>query len=163
MAKRGEVGKNNLIPMNKRTEKEQKEIAKKGGIASGKARKEKADLKKQLQVWLESYVAKDKQGNPITGSELMVQVAAKEISKGSPRFWELVRDTAGFKPVDKVIVADVDQEVIDEVEAMVYQSKEPEIPAEPKKPVTKKRTARSTKTVKAEDAAPAKKTRKRAQ
>ena len=31
----------NLIPQNKRTKKEQSEIAKKGGIASGKARRQK--------------------------------------------------------------------------------------------------------------------------
>ena len=109
----------NLVPFSKRTESEQRAIRKKGGIASGKARREKADLKKQLQVWLESDVAKDKNGNPLTGAELMVQVAAKQMKNGNPRFWELIRDTAGFKPVDKVMVADVDQNVIDEVEAMV--------------------------------------------
>lgn len=91
----------------------------KGGIASGKARREKADLKKQLQVWLETDVARDKNGNPLTGAELMVQVAAKHMKDGNPKYWELIRDTAGFKPVDKVMVAEVDQSVVDEVEAMV--------------------------------------------
>ena len=91
----------------------------KGGIASGKARREKADLKKQLQVWLETDVARDKNGNPLTGAELMVQVAAKHMKDGNPKYWELIRDTAGFKPVDKVMMAEVDQSVVDEVEAMV--------------------------------------------
>lgn len=141
MAKRGEVGKNNLIPLNKRTKKEQKEIAKKGGIASGKARKEKADLKRQLQAWLEADVATDKDGNPMTGSELMVKVAAKEMSKGNARFWELIRDTAGYKPIDKVMVAEVEQEVIDEVESMVHETKEPEI-----KPESEPKPARKTRT-----------------
>ena len=109
----------NLIPFNERSKEEARESGRKGGIASGKARREKADLKKQLQVWLESDVAKDKNGNALTGAELMVQVAAKQMKNGNPKFWELIRDTAGFKPVDKVMVADVDQNVIDEVEAMV--------------------------------------------
>lgn len=114
-------GRKNLIPLTERSKEEQKEIRKKGGIASGKARREKADLKKQLQVWLESDVAIDKKGNPLTGAELMVQVAAKEMKSGNAKFWELMRDTAGFKPIDKVMVADVEQSVIDEVEATVLK------------------------------------------
>lgn len=95
------------------------EEAKKGGIASGKARREKADLRKMMQIWLESDVAKDKEGNPLTGAELMVNVAAKEMKNGNPKFWEMIRDTAGFKPIDKVMIAEVDQAVIDEVEKAV--------------------------------------------
>lgn len=94
----------------------------KGGIASGKARREKADLKRQLQIWLESDVAKDKYGNPLTGTELMVQVAAKEMKNGNPKYWELIRDTAGFKPVDKVQIAEIDPEVMDEVDKMVSEA-----------------------------------------
>lgn len=39
----------NLIPMNERTKSEQREIARKGGIESGKVRKQNADLKKRLK------------------------------------------------------------------------------------------------------------------
>ena len=113
------AGKDNLIPQNLRTKEQQREIAQKGGIASGKARKEKADLKKQLQIFLESDATTDRDGNPLTGAELMVKVAVKEMTKGNPRYWELIRDTAGFKPVDKVMVAEVEQDVVEEVEAMV--------------------------------------------
>ena len=42
----------NLKPQNKRTKSEQREIAKMGGIASGKARRKKADLKKALNIIL---------------------------------------------------------------------------------------------------------------
>ena len=91
----------------------------KGGIASGEARRERANLKKQLQVFLESDDYHDKHGNKMTGAELMVKVAVKEMSKGNPKFWELIRDTAGFKPIDKLQVTEIDQSAIDEVEAMV--------------------------------------------
>lgn len=37
------MSQEDLIPFNKRTEAEQKEITRKGGIASGKARREKRD------------------------------------------------------------------------------------------------------------------------
>ena len=102
-----------------RTTEEQREIARQGGVASGKARREKADLKKQLLLFLESQATTDKHGDPLTGAELMVKVAVKEMTKGNPKYWELIRDTAGFKPVDKVVVAEVDQTVIDEIESMV--------------------------------------------
>lgn len=46
----------NLIPFNERTEEEQRKIQRKGGIASGKARREKADLKKKVNQILEMDV-----------------------------------------------------------------------------------------------------------
>ena len=94
------------------------ERAKEAGIASGKARRRKADLREMAQAWLEGDV-KDKNGKTMTGAELMLAVAARELSKGNPKFWELMRDTAGQKPVERIIIAEVDQAVIDEVEAAV--------------------------------------------
>ena len=96
----------------------------KGGIASGEARRERANLRKMLQVALESDDFKDKFGNKMTGAELMVKVAFKEMAKGNPKYWELIRDTAGFKPIDKIQVSEIDQNVIDEVEAMVLGAEE---------------------------------------
>ena len=98
------------------------EEQKKGGIASGKARREKADLRRQMQLWLESDVTTDKHGNPMSGAQLMAAVAAKEASKGNAKFWELIRDTAGYKPVDKVMIADVDPVVIEDIERIVEES-----------------------------------------
>lgn len=110
----------NLIPFTSNQSRDEAvKNGKKGGIASGKARAEKADFKKKCLMWMEAEVAKDKNGKPMTGADLMIAVAGKEIKNGSSKFWELMRDTAGFKPIDKVMVADVDQEVIDEVEAAV--------------------------------------------
>ena len=118
-------GHENLIPFDKRSEAEQREIRQKGGIASGKARREKADFKRKCQIWMdESIVAHDENGNPLTGSELMIAVAAKGIMEGSPEFWKIMRDTAGYKPVDKVMVAEVEQATINEVENMVLGSAE---------------------------------------
>ena len=111
--------KNKGIATRFRTGSEQVKTARKGGIASGKARREKADLRKQMQLFLESDATVDKNGNPLTGAELMVKVAVKEMTKGNPKYWELIRDTAGFKPVDKIVMAEVDQKTVDEVEAMV--------------------------------------------
>lgn len=114
----------NLIPNSERTPSERRENARKAGIASGKARREKADLRKMLQIALESDDFKDKFGNKMTGAELMVKVAFKEMAKGNPKYWELIRDTAGFKPIDKIQVSEIEQSVIDEVEAMVLGAEE---------------------------------------
>lgn len=46
-------GQENLIPFNKRTEEEQRELARQGGIASGKVRKEKATMKATLEKMLD--------------------------------------------------------------------------------------------------------------
>ena len=45
-------GQDNLIPLNQRTKEEQRAIATMGGIASGKARQEKATMKKTLEMLL---------------------------------------------------------------------------------------------------------------
>ena len=88
------------------------------------SRKEKGDLRKLCQIWMEEEVATGKDGEKITGGQMMVRVAVKEVAKGNPRFWELLRDTAGFKPVDRVLMAEVDPGVIDEVEEMVKEAGE---------------------------------------
>jgi hypothetical protein len=46
----------NLIPNSERTPSERREIARKGGIASGKARREKADMRKLMAMMLEEQV-----------------------------------------------------------------------------------------------------------
>ena len=121
---RSVANEENLIPNTERSPNEVRENGRKGGIKSGEVRREKADLRRVIQTWLESQATTDKNGNPMTGAELMAMVAVKEMSKGSARHWELLRDTAGFKPVDKVMIADVDQSVIDQVENMVREANE---------------------------------------
>lgn len=96
--------------------------AKEAQLKSAQAKREKADLRRLCQLWMEEEVGTDKDGEKITGGQMMVRVAVKEVAKGNPRFWELLRDTAGFKPVDKVMVAEVDPGVIEEVEQMVKEA-----------------------------------------
>lgn len=46
-------GQENLIPFDQRTEKEQREIQSKGGIASGEARRRKRDMRELMKIMLE--------------------------------------------------------------------------------------------------------------
>lgn len=95
-----------------------KEEAKKGGIASGKARAEKRDLRKALEMLLEQTFT-DKKGVTRTGTQAITEKLFSEVMKGNVRAFEVLRDTVGQKPVEKVIIAEVDQDIIDEVEKAV--------------------------------------------
>lgn len=110
----------NLTNLRDRTPEERREIAKKGQAASAAKRRENTSLRKALQSWLQGDSGvKDKDGTPLSGTELMVKVAVREAAKGNPKFWEIIRDTSGQKPVDQIMVAEVDPAVIDEVEKAV--------------------------------------------
>ena len=95
------------------------EDRKKGGESTKQKYQKQGELKEILNVWLQSEQGRDKEGNTMTGAEVMAMKAIQEMMKGNSKFWELVRDTAGQKPVDKIMVAEVEQETIDEIEALV--------------------------------------------
>ena len=66
----------NLKPFSERTESEKREITRKGGIASGKARRKKADIKKALQSILdETYI--DENGDKFTGEDKLAMTLYK--------------------------------------------------------------------------------------
>lgn len=85
-------GIENLIPLNERTKKEQREIAKSGGIASGESRRRKKQLKDDLIRLLETG---DNQNN------MCLELITKALS-GDIRAFEVIRDTIGEKPTDKI-------------------------------------------------------------
>ena len=100
------------------TSSKARENGKKGGIASGKARRAKKSLREAMQILMESDLT-GKDGKTMTGTEARAAKAFQAALKGDWKAWELVRDTAGQKPVERVMVADVEASVIAEVEAMV--------------------------------------------
>lgn len=70
----------NLKPLNTRTKKEQREISKKGGIASGKSRREKKSMKKQLEtIMLLPFTLKDSKGKPLLDKYKQSGIASDEI------------------------------------------------------------------------------------
>lgn len=94
------------------------EEQKKGGIASGKARAEKRDLRKALEMLLEKGFT-DKNGKELTGAEVLTAKLFEQAMKGNVKAFEVLRDTVGQKPVEKVMLAEVEQDVIEEVEKAV--------------------------------------------
>ena len=103
------------------TSSEARRNGKKGGIASGEARRAKKSLREAMQILMDTDLT-GKDGKTMTGTEAMAARAFQAALKGDWKAWELVRDTAGQKPVERVMVADVEPSVIAEVEAMVNGS-----------------------------------------
>lgn len=103
------------------TSSEARANGKKGGIASGKSRRAKKSIREAMQILMDADLT-GKDGKTMTGTEAMAARAFQAALKGDWKAWELVRDTAGQKPVDKVMIADVEPSVIAEVEAMVNGS-----------------------------------------
>lgn len=92
------------------------------GIASGASRREKGDLRRLTLAWLEGIAATGKDGEAISGGEAWLRWVLLEAKKGNMKALEMIRDTAGFKPVDKVMVSEVEPAVIDEVEQLVKEA-----------------------------------------
>ena len=99
----------NLIPNSERTPSELREMARNGGLASGEARRKRKTLKEELLLML---------SDGETQQSVTLALIEKAMS-GDTKAFEVIRDTIGEKPVDKVMIADVEPSVIAEVEAMV--------------------------------------------
>jgi hypothetical protein len=108
----------NLIPLDERTKEEQREIAKKGGIASGEARRKKRDLRMALEALLEKDFENDN-GEHKSGAELISTKLFQSALNGNVKAFEMIRDTAGQKPVEKIMIAEIDPDIVEEVEKAV--------------------------------------------
>ena len=105
----GKINAENLKPQSERTKEEQRRIATMGGVASGKARREKADLRKMCQMVLAMDI-KSKDGTVKSGAEAITLAQLHKALKGDAKAYEVLRDTAGQKPVDKVEQVNIDME-----------------------------------------------------
>ena len=105
------AGKDNLIPMNERTEDEQREIARKGGIESGKARRRKRTMKEAAQIALNAPVSAEKAEllkkygiaeQDCTNLMLIMVKAVQMATDGNLKAAEFVRDILGENPQYKI-------------------------------------------------------------
>lgn len=102
------MNENNLKPFNQLTEEEQRELARKGGIASGEARRRKKTLKEELIALLEMN----------DNNEKISLALLQKALNGDIQAFTTIRDTIGEKPTDKVEasvgVTKVKVDVVDE-------------------------------------------------
>ena len=94
----------NLKPL---TTEKAREIGKKGGVASGKAKKRRKEFKEALKLALTVVVD---ESNNKTVQELGIEALMEKFMKGDPKVFEIIRDTIGEKPTDKQEVKVVDSE-----------------------------------------------------
>lgn len=90
------MNESNLISLADRTTEEQREIARKGGIASGEVRRRKKTLKEALLIALEIEKG-DK-----TVQQIGVEALLERFMSGDIQAFTTVRDTIGEKPKDEV-------------------------------------------------------------
>ena len=86
------MNENNLIPNSQRTPEELREMGRKGGIASGEARKRKKTLKEELIALLETNDNNNK---------ISVALLQKALN-GDIQAFTTIRDTIGEKPREEV-------------------------------------------------------------
>lgn len=98
----------NLKPQNTRTKSEQRKIAQKGGIASGKARLAKKTAREYAIAALEA-TTKDNEGKLITLKDVMIQkVIAKAIKEGDLNAVKYIVELIGESPSQKIEVTGKD-------------------------------------------------------
>ena len=114
----------NLKSNRERTEENVREITRKGGIASGKARRDKKNLRLALEALLERRATDPDTGKKMTGADLITLKLYEQAVQGNVKAFEVIRETIGQNPVQKVMLAEVDADVIAEVEGAVYEDEE---------------------------------------
>ena len=112
----------NLIPANKRTKEEARELGRRGGVASGEARRKKKYFKEIYAEMLADEYQIEKEGKTVTGLQLVKEVARDVL---------LRKDSASVSMLDQMrktldgdsleIEATVEQ--VDATEGMTYEQK----------------------------------------
>lgn len=92
------AGKDNLVPLNERTKTEQREIARKGGKASGQKRRamrEQKDIFRELMK--ETVSVRDMNGNrvDISVEDAIAQAMLKKAMQGDVKAYNVIMDMMG--------------------------------------------------------------------
>ena len=112
------MNEKNLIPNSERSPSEVRENGKKGGIASGEARRKRKTLKEELLLMLSDGDIQEKI------SLALINEAINGNNAGSvTKAFEVIRDTIGERPVEKVqatqTVVDMSAFSTEEIKAML--------------------------------------------
>ena len=113
----------NLIPFSERSKEEARMYGKKGGIASGEARRAKRDLRKAMELLLEKEF-RDAKGGSKSGAELLAFKQFQKALDGDTRAFEVVRDTAGQKPIERIEQVNISDETREQIERFLNDESE---------------------------------------
>lgn len=85
-----------------------------GGIASGKARREKKLMREAFEELLQKDYH-DPNGNTLDGTSALALKVFKQAMDGDLRAFEIIRDTTGQKPVERVETVEISPETYERV------------------------------------------------
>lgn len=94
--------KNIIIANSKRTPKERHEIARKGGIASGDARRQKKTMRELLDIALSEVIKNPKTGESKTGDEWMAAAMMHKAMKGDVAAYRTIAEMRGENAPQKI-------------------------------------------------------------
>jgi hypothetical protein len=119
----------NLKSLQERTTEEKREIAQKGGKASGEARRRKKDMKERLEILLSMPITKGKEtdinkikgfgelkGKNITVEDAILVAMIQKALKGDVSASNFIRDTSGQKVAEKVEINTTIDDSVREIE-----------------------------------------------
>lgn len=92
----------------------------KGGKKSVEVRRKKTEFKEEILTLLNDEIDCD-DGVKRTGTAAIAYKLFLQALDGDKKAFELIRDTSGQKPVEKVITSDISQDVFDEVESILAE------------------------------------------
>jgi hypothetical protein len=115
------ANEDNLRPL---STSEAREVGSKGGKASAASKRRKKEFRDVFQALLDGRDIKGPEGKKITGTEALAMKVFQQALKGDLRAFEIIRDTVGQKPVDKVEVSAIDQSVKDDVDRLISEALE---------------------------------------
>ena len=93
----------NLKPFTSEQSREKAaENGRKGGIASGEAKRNKKSIREAIEILLETDIKDKTSGMTKSGAEAIAIAQFQKALKGDTKAFVALRDTAGQKPVEKV-------------------------------------------------------------
>ena len=114
----------NLTPIHQ-TSEEASKAGKKGGVASGKARRQKKLMRQQMEMLLELPIKSRKireqleelgiDSNELTNQMALIVSMYQKALKGDTKAFEILRDTIGEKPVDNLNISETPK-ILDDID-----------------------------------------------
>lgn len=100
---------------------QQREISRRAGKISAEKKKQRKTLREELLRLLAEEVT-SKNGEKMQANVAISASLVNQAMKGNTKAYEIIRDTIGEKPVEKVVINTPDPDIIKNVESALFGS-----------------------------------------
>lgn len=107
----------NLVSLADRTPEERFAIQSAGGKKAAETKAKRKAFREELIEALAAVDEAEKHGR--TAQTIGITAIMAQYKRGNLKAFELIRDTVGEKPIERMVIADVDAETIADVERLV--------------------------------------------